>query len=492
MPSLDFLKDLLHAAGAGVADVGKGVGAAAKWYYNSDPQVQAQVQARANAAQVLKERLFGEQMQEKQFAQNQQFQQAQMNRWTQDDQERQQNAQTALTQRNFENARQTNSDVTSGAVRPVDPALTMPSGQVDPNLSQQVLGVQPGNFRGGSVTAPSPDEINNPSVYAVPGMGDARFRASTPQEYQSQQSDSLVAKTKAQDAAHSAVLDAHFKSPEFQAFAKDNPDAANAAVMKARFGVEPTKMTLDNLGASYMQRYQQTKDPRYLNLYHQIYPAKAEESEVDPKYLQMLTKTTGAGRQYFAGNDFKGDKAGFAAAQHSGVPVVDAPTDEMLSEVDNARLNLHYMLGNIQDTLATDPTGRLYQAPVNTIAKVSQSNPKLAAIGTYRSAAIQAMRAVAGSKGLRINKSEIEMAQQNDIPKDTDTLPTAKEKLSNMLTFLDNVERAHLVRDRSKLVQNDATTGGTQPAVIRVKEKATGRMGSLPVNEFDPNKFEKQ
>lgn len=489
----DFLQALLNGIGTVGKDIGKGVYAVGKGLYNMDPDVQRNLQERKNAAEIIRERLFQEQLAtraadraDQEFALRQQ-QAQQESDWRQNILAQQNEARA---QQAFENNRQFTEDINTGRVVPVDPALTLQlPNTTDPSLAQSLLGVAPpasATSGGYSVTTPSPYEQGGANgstpggafAYGPPGS-DLRARPSTPEDMAQFKTNAAITQAKAMDTANQAILDQHFKSPEFQAFAKDNPELAQAAIVKARFGVEPTKMTLDNLGAQYIQKYQQTNDPKYLNLYHQIYPPKADESAVDPKYLQMLTKTTGAGRQYYAANDFKGDKAGFAAAQHSGIPVVDGPTDEMLSEVDNARLNLNYMLGNIQDTLATDPTGRVYQAPANTIAKISQTNPRLAAVGTYRSAAIQAMRAVAGSKGLRINKSEIEMAQQNDIPKDTDTLPTAQEKLKNMLTFLDNVERAHLVRDRSQLGRVPATTGtaptGTIP-VIRKYNPTTGKL----------------
>lgn len=80
------------------------------------------------------------------------------------------------------------------------------------------------------------------------------------------------------------------------------------------------------------------------------------------------------------------------------------------------------------------------------------------------------MRAVAGSKGLRINRQEIEMAIDNDIPKMTDTLPTAQAKLKNMQAFLENAESAHLTQNRQ--------TGATgQPNVQGSKGSQASKWG---------------
>jgi hypothetical protein len=75
---------------------------------------------------------------------------------------------------------------------------------------------------------------------------------------------------------------------------------------------------------------------------------------------------------------------------------------------------------------------------------MAQTDPALAAMGTYRNAAVQVMRAVAGAKNLRINRYEVEMAIENDIPKATDTLPVAQEKLKNLNEFLNHSESSIL------------------------------------------------
>ena len=120
------------------------------------------------------------------------------------------------------------------------------------------------------------------------------------------------------------------------------------------------------------------------------------------------------------------------------------------------------MLSVIGKKLATDATGRLYSAPKNTIAKLAQSDPELAAVGTFRNAAIQSMRAVAGAKGLRINQYEVQLAIDNDIPKMTDTLPVAQQKLKNLQAFLDNAEQSHVIRNRAPSMQPTPTPSRAQ------------------------------
>lgn len=179
--------------------------------------------------------------------------------------------------------------------------------------------------------------------------------------------------------------------------------------------------------------------------------AQAGKTQPETPDLNSAVSTTRSGLKYVDRSQFTGKEqnALVDAANKAGIPAVSKETADLLSEIDNARSNLDYMNQAIGSKLAKDPTGRLFKGPANTIEKLAQSDPDLAAVGTYRSAAIQAMRAVAGAKGLRINRAEIEQAQENDIPKITDTLPVAQAKLKNMNAFLDNAEKAHLVRDRS-------------------------------------------
>ena len=175
--------------------------------------------------------------------------------------------------------------------------------------------------------------------------------------------------------------------------------------------------------------------------------------------LDNITYTTSSGRKYINADDLGKNRQARVQAQNAGIPVVDRGTHEMLEDLDQARMNMNYMMQRIGPKLAADPTGRLYSAPANTLAKLAQTDPDLAAIGTFRTAAIQGLRAVAGSKNFRMTAAEIQQAQDNDIPKDTDTLPVAKQRLANMNAFLDNAERAHLQRDRSA----GASGGNTPP-----------------------------
>lgn len=183
--------------------------------------------------------------------------------------------------------------------------------------------------------------------------------------------------------------------------------------------------------------------------------------------VSTLIRKTASGRQYLSAEDLQGDSGKFVRIQaaNAGIPVVDKDTAGTLEDIDTTRANLNYMMKSIQGKLASGAPGRLWYGPKNTIEKIIQSDPTFGAMGTWRTGAIQSLRSVAGSKGLRINQAEIETAQDNDIPKMTDTLPVAEKKLQNLGAFLDHAEQAHLVHDRTSMPGAPPPTGATHIGV---------------------------
>lgn len=211
-------------------------------------------------------------------------------------------------------------------------------------------------------------------------------------------------------------------------------------------------------GASEMGAIEKETNPQVINArVGQAIATEVGKAKALAPDIKDITRTTGSGIQYINAEDVPGDQGKFIRQQASkaGIPVVDKDVHSTLTDIDTARENMKYMLNTVSNKLASGAASRLYTAPENTIERLAQTDPELAAIGTYRNAAIQTMRAVAGSKGLRINQSEINMAIDNDIPKPTDTLPVAQQRLKNLNTFLSNAEKAHLTLNRQ--------TGSSQP-----------------------------
>lgn len=177
-------------------------------------------------------------------------------------------------------------------------------------------------------------------------------------------------------------------------------------------------------------------------------------------------KTTIAGRSYLDLSNYTTAERARAreAASQAGAVIVSKDQADALQEIDNARLNQRSILGQISGILPKDPTGRILAAPGTKLAQVFQTEDHKSAFNSWRTAAIQALRATAGSKGLRINQAEIAQAIENDIPTLNDTLGTAQQKVKNIETMLENAEQSILVRDRS------ATTSTTDPAASAAKK----------------------
>jgi hypothetical protein len=145
-------------------------------------------------------------------------------------------------------------------------------------------------------------------------------------------------------------------------------------------------------------------------------------------------------------------------AMTAGVPVVTKEQGDALQQIDNAKLNLDFIQSQLMSKLPKDAAGRVVVGPSNKIQEYLQTDDVLGAANTYRTAAIQLMRAAAGSKGLRINQAEIKQSVDNDIPRITDTVGVAQRKMDNMRRLLDNAEQSMLVRDRSQ-------ASGSKPVV---------------------------
>lgn len=220
----------------------------------------------------------------------------------------------------------------------------------------------------------------------------------------------------------------------------------------------------------------------------QAVATKNAEQEANAPALKDLVKTTSAGRQYLTAEDVKGQSESYLRKQASqqGIPVVDKDTDQMLSDLDTARANQQSMLDMVSGKLAQSPSERIYKGPENKLESAMQTDPTLAAMGTFRNAAIQSMRAVAGSKGLRINRQEIQLAIDNDIPKMTDTWAVAQAKVKALGQFMDNAEAAHLTRNRS----NGAPSQAAAPVRIRVK-LSDGRTGTIDQKDFNASTMTK-
>lgn len=201
-------------------------------------------------------------------------------------------------------------------------------------------------------------------------------------------------------------------------------------------------------------------------------------------------KKTSSGVPYVDGTNLKGTQASAVQldAAKLGIPFLGSTGADAIANIDTARANL----SNIQATLQSGGEGgnsispsngltRLFEIPNYAAEGFTQSGPEattLASYNTYRSAAIEALRAVAGSKGLRINQAEIAMSIQNDIPATTDTPAVRDAKISKMNSMLDSQEEG--LFGSQVYSQYNSSSPAAQATSALNSLVGTGTSGSTP------------
>jgi hypothetical protein len=214
---------------------------------------------------------------------------------------------------------------------------------------------------------------------------------------------------------------------------------------------------------------------------------EALKAKNEPVDITPDVQTTTAGRTYVDLSTYTGEARNKArdAANAAGAVPVSKEQANALQEIDNARANQAAINNQIKDLLPTGTGARGVATVAVPLQKLFQSNDQIAAFNSWRTAAIQTLRATAGSKGLRINEAEIAQAITNDIPQLTDTVGTAQQKLKNINTMLENAEASILVRDRS------ATPSPAAAAADRVIGP-NGQTGTVPAGTALPAGWRKQ
>jgi hypothetical protein len=185
-------------------------------------------------------------------------------------------------------------------------------------------------------------------------------------------------------------------------------------------------------------------------------------AEATPEFdLNPITRITSTGINYVDGTNYTGKEGATvkAAANKAGLPYLNKDQAFDIGEIEKARRNQQDFAAKILPLLPRDAAGRIIQGPMNKLSAYFQTNPALAAsFKDYIGPAIQQLRAIAGSKNLRMNKAEIDRVFTNDVPAIDDTLDVALQKLNDIGRFLYNGERNLL-----------------PPAVGQVRTTADGR-----------------
>lgn len=179
---------------------------------------------------------------------------------------------------------------------------------------------------------------------------------------------------------------------------------------------------------------------------------KTKNAPID---VSSYVNTTTSGRQYVDISEFQTPQAkeqARKAAEEAGIRTVNKQEAAGLRAGDVARKNFQSMMTEIEGKLPRSPDGRLLVGPGNVLKAYFQKDADLAAWGSWRTAAIQAVQALAEpGMGLRLNRSEIDLMLQNDIPQITDTLATARNRVKHFNEMLDSKEKGVLERDRTTM-----------------------------------------
>lgn len=176
-----------------------------------------------------------------------------------------------------------------------------------------------------------------------------------------------------------------------------------------------------------------------------IAPGKTGNSLLDAN-----TKISATDVPYIDGTNLSGKDA--SNMQHLaasfGIPYLGKDQADAQANIETARQNMQLITTSLDGILPKNGFGRLFDLSGNghtslgnILKGVFQSNEQIASFNAYRSAAIQGLRAMAGSKGLRINQAEILQSVNNDIPKVTDSVATARAKIAKVNSMLNSQER---------------------------------------------------
>lgn len=183
--------------------------------------------------------------------------------------------------------------------------------------------------------------------------------------------------------------------------------------------------------------------------------------------LDNNTKISISGIPYVDGTNLKGKNADTAQLQAAklGIPYLGTNGADAMANIDTARTNMDEIKTSLDGILPSNWATRGVVAPLNQMQSFFQTNDQIASFNAYRSAAIQALRAMAGSKGLRINQAEILQSVNQDIPKITDTVGAAAGKIAKVNAMLDAQEKGLIGQMAYNKFVQPPEISGTAPKV---------------------------
>jgi len=174
-------------------------------------------------------------------------------------------------------------------------------------------------------------------------------------------------------------------------------------------------------------------------------PASTE----DNSWLGKMVITTSSGHKIVNVSEMTGEKKNVALKWAADNGMVAVGKDELgaLQDISTAKHNIGLVLDTAKGFLPKDAKGRITVGPGNKIRQFMQTREDLSSFYAFRGAAIRSLRALAGSKGLRLNQKEIDIAVKTEIPDITDTWPVALAKMGKIRDLLDSAERPLVTTD---------------------------------------------
>lgn len=200
----------------------------------------------------------------------------------------------------------------------------------------------------------------------------------------------------------------------------------------------------------------------------------AGKTPAEPVDIEPLITETASGRKFVDLGSLTGKEKNAAIAQagKQGLVALGSVDAVGVRDVDRARRDIDSLERYLGDLLPRDAKGRIAAAPGMKLQKLLQTNEKRAAFKTFRDVAIPTLRAMAGSRGLRITQQQIELSVQN-LPKDTDTYGTAQRKLQIIRKILNNAEDPLVSRNWRR--QQPGNPKGDALEALRSGDTATAR-----------------
>lgn len=183
--------------------------------------------------------------------------------------------------------------------------------------------------------------------------------------------------------------------------------------------------------------------------------------------LITLEGPDGEVAHYYSLEGATGDpkNAGLIWANQHGVPVLNDKEQTIIKDIQGAKDNAIEVVNQGLDRgfFADSATQRAVKGPMNWLKQQIQAKAPMSAYNTWRNQAIKALRATAGSGGLRINQQEIDLAIKNDLPLITDTREVAIQKMANIQSMLANAMRPYLTSDWRRMGDNSVLIGARLP-----------------------------